>query len=168
LCADIPSGQGGNYYGKIMQIDPVTGEVADHGGNRGQWYNTEACELEGGGRIFQFMRYNNVASTIDLVSGAITNTPPLSDLFTGDGLIALIHSNKTGILAIRVSGRLSKVDPVTGKVTDAGDSGIPAELLGRSARANRTWQRCRLITTGSAQKFTFPIETNAPVYEMTI
>jgi hypothetical protein len=168
LCGDMGTPAGGVNYGQIWQIDPTTGAQVFISNNGGQWYQTEACEFEGGGKIFQYMRYNGVSSVIDLVAGTVTNTPPLSDLFHTDALVALFHSNKNGLLALRASGTLATIDPATGIVSNIGPSGIPAALLAISVVNNGTWNRCKLVTIGAAQKFVFPIETSANVYEMVL
>lgn len=163
LCADDSAS---GVYGRIWEVDPTTGTVTITGLTVKQWYTGDACELEGGGKAYYYSVYWNLAYLVDFDVGTVISKPPLS--FGSDGLVTFMHSNKTGLLALRVSGMLATVDVATGTIANVGASGIPASLLAVSAVANGVWGRCKLMTNETGQCFTFPIETNADVYEMVI
>jgi hypothetical protein len=149
LCGDI------NFaYGAIFEIDPVTGNSVRSPLGIDQWAGVEVCEIEGTIQMFHVSRGSRpnpttnapewLSSFIDFAAGTQQWFVQTADPFAADGLLAVAQSNKTGVIALRKSGRLSKMDS-TGKFVDWVDSGIPQSALTKLGMTNGTWGRLRLV-----------------------
>ena len=138
-----------SQYGRSWQVDFSTTPPTITQTNLKvvQWSYSDTTPFENQDKVYKVSTQQAGdgqwhSQIIDTTAGTVTELPiSNADPFAGDALLGLSHCNADGIVALRASGMLAKVDSTTGAVTNWMASGIPGAVLGRLAVTNRMYER---------------------------
>jgi hypothetical protein len=143
-------------YGHVYEVNPTSGVSGKIGLSVRQWGGSETCPIEGTEKVFvvarvRQQRLDGVYEWYSYILDFATMTkidllPKQTDPFAGDSLVGVVHSNKTGIVALRGSGRLSNISITDGTITDRSVSGIPQSTLRKLGVTNGLYGRLALVT----------------------